>query len=319
MNPNPNPSPAPDAAEILALSDRHLRSPDDEAVAASLTERSANRPWFGGVPTADAGTVAVMAEFLRDYPAGSDTPLQVTSSSIELPSAVLAFHIVFPKAQFHPSSIGEPDPRAPLYPGEPTVWRYEGTTPFPAVVPPSPDAAERVRVLATRHWPHIAAAYRRAAPLADLALSDLCGTLVHPPAPPDAHWRADHWIRAVQVMACLGIAHHRGDQPWRESAAAGALVGLSLGPEDWVTEAACFALVASAWVDPHVRPDAGSAVAVRWLKAEKAAATRGVSILESLTRLVLACPWLDERVTERAHDLLTRIDESTSSARPKIH
>lgn len=281
------PSTAADAAEILALSDRHLQSPHDEAVAAALTERSADRPWFGGVPAAGAGSVAVMAEFLRDYPTGSDTPLQVMPSSIEPPSAVLAFHSVFPKAQFHPSSIGEPDPRAPLYPGEPTVWRYEGTTPYPAVPPPSPDAAERVRALATGRWPHIAAAYRRAAPLADLTLSDLCGTLVHPPIPPDAQWRADHWIRAVQVTACLGIAHHRGDgdQPWRESSAAGALAALSLGPEDWVTEAACFALTASAWVDPDARHDAGSAVAVRWLKAEQAAATRGVSILESLTRL----------------------------------
>lgn len=316
---NPHPSPTHDAAEILALSDRHLQSPDDEAVAASLTERSANRPWFGGVPAAGAGSVAVMAEFLRDYPTGSDTPLQVKPSSIEPPSAVLAFHRVFAKAQFHPLSVGEPDPRVPLYPGEPIVWRYEGTTPYPAVAPPSSDADERVRALATERWPHITAAYRRAAPLADLTLSDLCGTLVHPPTPPDAQWRPDHWIRAVQVAACLGIAHHRGDLPWRESAAAGALAALSLGPEDWVTEAACFALTASAWVDPHVRHDAGSAVAVRWLKAEKAAATRGVSILESLTRLVLACPWLDERVTERARDLLARIEDSTLSARLKIY
>lgn len=312
QHPYPHPSPSHDAAEILALSDRLLQSPDDEAVAASLTERSAQRPWFGGVPVAGAGSVVVMEEFLRYYPAGSDTPLQVKSSSLESPSALLALHAVFPKAQFHPSSVGDPDPRAPLYPGEPTVWRYEGTTPYPAVAPPSPEAAERVRALAAERWPHIAAAYQRVAPLADVALPDLYGTLVHPPTPPDGQWRPDHWIRAVQVAACLGIAHHRDDRPWRESAGAAALVALSLGPEDWTTEAACFALVASAWVDPQVRYDVGAAVAVRWLKAERAAATRGVSILDSLTRLVLACPWLDERVTDRARDLLARMQSGAA-------
>ncbi len=301
-----------DAEAMLELSDRHILEPDDEAVAASLTERSSGRPWFGGVPTAGAASVKVMAEFLRDYPTGSDSPLQVASSSIEPPSAVLAFHTVFPKVRFHPPlSAGDPDPRAPLYPGKPVVWRYEGTTPSPAVAPPPLGTAERVGEMATEHWSHITAAYRRAAPLAEVALPDLCAVLVHPPVLP-AGWRPDHWIRAVQVMACLGIAHHRGDRSWRESAGAGILVGLSLGPEDWVVEAACFALVASAWVDPLARPDAGSAVAVRWLNAEKAAATRGVSILDSLTRLVLACPWLDKRVTDRARDLLVRIEGTRS-------
>jgi hypothetical protein len=78
------------------------------------------------------------------------------------------------------------------------------------------------------------------------------------------------------------------------------LTELCLGPEDWVTEAAAFAMVAAAGADPALRSDVGTAVAVRWIEATKASHTRPVTILESLTELVLACPWLDAHVTDSA-------------------
>ncbi|WAL67702.1 hypothetical protein ORV05_07970 [Amycolatopsis cynarae] len=82
---------------------------------------------------------------------------------------------------------------------------------------------------------------------------------------------------------------------------------LLFGPEDWVTEAAAFAMVASAWADPSLRRDVGATVAVRWFQAEKAARTRAVTILGSLTDLVLACPWLDDQVSDPAREWRARL------------
>ncbi|WP_222426828.1 hypothetical protein, partial [Amycolatopsis rhizosphaerae] len=217
-----------------------------------------------------------------------------------------AFHSVFPRAEFRPEGVDEPDPRERSYPGEGVVvWRYDGLLPHPAVAAPSPEVAARVGALAVPVWPHILAVHARAGALADVAVDDLLGVLVHPPQP--VQGRPDGWVRAVQVMACLGIAWHRLDQPWRGSERARILSELLFGPEDWVTEAAAFAMVASAWADPSLRRDVGTTVAVRWFQAEKAARTRAVTILGSLTDLVLACPWLDDRASNPARELRARL------------
>jgi hypothetical protein len=299
-----------DTAEVLALADLVRESPDDGA-AGTLARRCRGRAWLGEIPLAREAVVDVMLQFLKDYPTGSDSPLQLASTAIEPPSAMLAFHMVFPRAEIHPQEVGEPDPRAPQYPtGRTGVWRYDGMLAHPAVGPPSAALAARVRDLAVPGWQHIPEVYGRAQELAGFPVSELLGVLVHPPAP---RWdRPDVWVRAVQVLACLGIAHHGVDQPWRDAPRSRVLVELLNGPEDWVTEAAGFALVASAWMDPRVRPDVGSAVAVRWFRAAEAGRTRAVSIVASLTELVLACPWLGEMVIGPASDLRTRI----ASTRP---
>lgn len=303
-----------DPAMVLALADRLREAPGDVTAATLLAERSRDRPWLGEIPAATEATVSALLEFLARYPTGSDSPIQLVLSTIEPPSARLAFTSVFPRAEFHPQAVEGPDIRERVYPGEGiAVWRYEGMLPRPAVAPPSAEAAARVRALAVRAWPHIPAVHQRARDLADVPLDDLLGVLVHPPAPPDERtgeprrWRPDVWVRAVQVMACLGIAWHRVDQPWRGSDRSRVLVELCLGPEDWVSEAAAFAMVASAWADPELRRDVGATLGFRWMRADQAGHTRAVSILGSLTELVLACPWLDERVAGLARDLLARI------------
>lgn len=306
---------AGDMAEVLALADLVRESPDDDAAARSLAERCRGRAWLGGVPGAQEAVVGVMLQFLKDYPTGSDSPLQLASTAIEPPSAMLAFHTVFPYAEIHPQEVGEPDPRTPVYPAvESGVWRYEGMLAHPAVGPPSEALAARVRELAVPVWPHIPDIYRRSQELGGYPVPELLGVLVHPPVPPAEgpagrpEWgRPDVWVRSVQVLACLGIAQHGTDQSWRGSPRARALLELLNGPEDWVTEAAGFALVASAWMDPQLRRDVGSALAVRWFKAVDAGRTRAVSIVSSLTELVLASPWLGELVIGPASDLLARI------------
>jgi hypothetical protein len=111
-------------------------------------------------------------------------------------------------------------------------------------------------------------------------------------------------------FACLGIAHHRADEPWQGSRRRAVLLDLLSGPEDWVSEAAAFAVVATAWVDPAVREDAGLRVAARMLDAATAYRTREVTVLGSLCRLVLLCPWLDATYTGLARDLLAAVHRS---------
>ena len=97
--------------------------------------------------------------------------------------------------------------------------------------------------------------------LADTRLDDLLGVLVHPPALPSedpSGWPM--WIRSLQVAACLGIAHHRTDEPWQSSTRRRVLSVLVYGPEDWVTEAAMLRWVATAWVDPTAREDVAGLV-----------------------------------------------------------
>jgi hypothetical protein len=319
-----------DIARILAVADQLREQPERRRVSEVLARRSRGIGWLAGIPAAQEAVIDVMRQMLRDSPGdarrpGSGSPIQLASSAIEPPSALLALHSVFPRAELHPQAVGEPDPRLRLYPGEGTVvWRYEGTRARPAIAPPSADAAERVRALAVPEWPHIPAAFDRALELAQLPIGDLLGVLVHPPAPPAGEAgeklrrRPDVWIRAVQAFACLGIAQHGIDRPWQGSERRRVLAELFYGPEDWVTEAAGFALVALAWKDPDLRREVGGLVSRRWMTALEAGRTREVSILGSLTQLVLACPWLEEGVIDVAGAVLTGIQEAAEQPPPDL-
>ncbi len=165
--------------------------------------------------------------------------------------------------------------------------------------PPAPESAELVRVTTGIVWPSIPAAYDEAVRFAGLPLADLLGVLAHPPLPREdelgrallAH-QPELWVRAVQAFACLGIAHHRTDQPWRGSDRRRVLRDLLLGPEDWVAEAAGFALVAIGWTHPETRADIAAQLRTLLNHCVDARHTRVVTVLRSVCRLVLAAPWL---------------------------
>jgi hypothetical protein len=118
-------------------------------------------------------------------------------------------------------------------------------------------------------------------------------------------------VRGVQAWACLGLAHHRADEPWPSSRRREVLADLLDGPEDWVSEAAGLALVATAWVDPTTRADVQRLVVRRMLDAAKARQSREVTVLASLCELVLAVPDLDDRFAALARDLLRAEREPT--------
>lgn len=304
-----------DIAHLVALVD-HLRDHPDHGYAHELLGRACSGPWLRHVPYPTEALTNTLRQLLDQVEPG-DADIAITLSALEPPSALLAVRAAFPRFGLTVQSVPQPDARVPLRPAAWAVWRYApGATEAEAVpAPPGAAAAEAVRGMAEASWPHPALAYDRAVLLSGHPLDDLLGVLAHPPAPDDtelgrtfARHEPALWIRMVQVWACLGIAHHRGEEPWAESVRRSVLLDLAFGPEDWVSDAALFALVATAWLVPEARVDVATAVATRFLDAEEAYRTREVTVLRSLAALVLATPEMPERVAELARERVAALD-----------
>ncbi len=97
-----------DVSEVLSLAERVRLVPEDDNAAGLLARRCRGRAWLGEIPAAQEAVVDVMLQFLRQYPTGSDSPLRLASTAIEPPSAIMAFHTLFPRAEFHPQAVDEP-------------------------------------------------------------------------------------------------------------------------------------------------------------------------------------------------------------------
>ncbi|MER7581683.1 hypothetical protein [Kitasatospora sp. NPDC097691] len=288
-----------DPAHLLGLADHHRAHPDHEYAQDVLARLSHQEPWFGMVPGTSEATINLLHQVLAAPDTDRGTAVDCNVSTVEPPSSQLALHLALPLCTVVYQSVDEPDPRRPLAATTTRIWAWEGTDPRPAVVPPAPESAELVRATAGIVWPTVPAAYDHAVRLAGLSLDDLLGVLAHPPLPREdelgrallAH-QPELWVRAVQSFACLGIAHHRTDQPWPESDRRRVLLDLLLGPEDWVAEAAGFALVAIGWTHPEARADIAAQLRRRLHYCVDARRVRVVTILRSVCRLVLAAPWV---------------------------
>ncbi|MFG2913394.1 hypothetical protein ACGF0D_10950 [Kitasatospora sp. NPDC048298] len=313
-----------DPAHLLALADHHRAHPEHEYALELLERLSHRQPWLGLVSGATEATVNVLHQVLSAPDTGRDTEIDCTASTLEPPSSVLAVRLALPRSTVGYQAVGEPDPRLPLTEPTTRIWAWDGTDPRPAVAPPAPQSAELVRATAEIFWPTVPAAYDHAVRLAGLPLDDLLGVLVHPPMPREdelgrallAH-QPELWVRAVQVFACLGIAHHRTDQPWEGSERRRVLRDLLLGPEDWVVEAAGFALVAIGWTEPQTRADVAELLRQRLHHGARARRTRVVTILRSLCALVLAAPWTSDEDRALARHLTAREDAADAGAEPE--
>lgn len=310
-----------DLQHLLVLADRVRESPSDLDAGTTLTGICRGIPWLGMVAQPTEAVINTLKRALAELEPGSEI-VSITLSALEPPSAMLTLRGVFPRISPTVESIPTPDLRASLRQVTYRVWDYRDTVAHPAVAPPSPSAGIITR-LARCDWAHPLAAYSDASGLVSLSLDDLLGLLVHPPDPPDEEpWRTlgrtepGQWLRSVQTWACLGIARHRDHESWQGSTRRQVLVDLADGPEDWVTEAACNALVASAWADPSVRSDVAELVAERFLTAAEASRKRSVTILDSLAWLVIACPSMHEEVTRLARWILLGPEAEPTSAGP---
>ncbi|MFE4977023.1 tetratricopeptide repeat protein [Kitasatospora sp. NPDC056651] len=310
-----------DPAHLLGLADHHRAHPEHEYAQELLERLSHREPWLGLVSGATEATVNVLHQVLAAPDTDRDTEIDCTTSTMEPPSSVLAVRLALPRSTVGYQAVGEPDPRLPLIEPTTRIWTWDGTDARPAVAPPAPRSAELVRATAEIFWPTVPAAYDHAVRLAGLPLDDLLGVLVHPPAPREdelgrallAH-QPELWVRAVQVFACLGIAHHRTDQPWEDSERRRVLRDLLLGPEDWVVEAAAFALVAIGWTEPRTRTDVAGLLRQRLHHGARARRTRAVTILRSLSALVLVAPWMAEEDRALARHLTAREDAADTGA-----
>ena len=297
-----------DLTHLIRLADFQRDHPDDTHQHTDLAECCAEEPWLGRVPAAGDVVLDALRQVLSsDLAAGA----QVKLSALEAPSALRTLATVAPDLSVAVDDVPSPDIREPRRADGYPLWRYDGTSAAPALAPPSPAAAERLRELAHPVWPHPPAAYDAAIGLAAVDADDLLALLVHPPAVPDtevgqalgAHDPA-LWVRCTQVWACLGLLHHRTDEAWEGSTRRRLLVELAWGVEDWVTEAALFALVTYAWVDPGARADVARLMAERLADVARVGATRPVTIAWSVAQLALATPDLDPPAREVARTII---------------
>ncbi|WP_163511468.1 tetratricopeptide repeat protein [Fodinicola acaciae] len=286
-----------DIAHLVALADYLREHPDNGYAEGVLARTSGSRYWLSEIPR----TYESILNLLAQLPENSGA-VSCTVTAPEPPSAFLAFSSVAPGSSIEVTDRPEPDAWLPVPDvfdeDEPKtlVWTPDGE---PAVAPPAPESAAAVRDLATSQWRHLPQLFDDAVRLAGLPLPDLLGVMVHPPAPEDkTDW--PRWLRAIQVAACLGIAHHLPDEPWRSSTRRKVLFELAFGPEDWVSEAALLAMVATAWVEPPARTDVAHVVAARFLAAVEAGCRRPVTIADTLALLVLATPQMPPKIAEFA-------------------
>ena len=256
----------------------------------------ARRPWLNWVPMPTEAVVNVANEVGSRRAAGETMNVtRLALSAAEPASAMTATRRLIGPAELTVADFPAPDLRIPLRRTGYRVWRYDGADPVPAVPAPSAEAVRLLREVAVEPWPSPLAGHTRARPLGDLSLDDLLGLLAHPPEPPGtARWRVlgektpAYWYRFLQPWVCLGLLWHRPDEPWETSTRRQVLTDLAFGVEDWVCDAALFALVAAAFREPARRAEARALVRERLAAA--VAAGRPVTIEESLARLMLITP-----------------------------
>ncbi|GAB3954295.1 hypothetical protein GCM10027614_61150 [Micromonospora vulcania] len=296
-------------SHLVALADFVRDHPDDSHEHADLAQCCRGRPWLGQLTPAGGPLLDALRRAVADDDNGLGRAVRLETAAP--PSAVRVVTSATPGLRIEVTGVPEPDPREPRRASARQLWRYADTNPTPALPKPSAAAVERIRQVAHPAWPHPPAAYDAAVGLAGLDVADLLGLLVHPPAAPAnalgrlvAAQDPSIWVRGVQVWACLGLLHHRTDEPWADSTRRRVLLDLVWGVEDWVTEAALFALVTAAWVDPAVRSDVAEVVAERLADVAAVAQARPVPIAVSLAHLALATPDLSPATAALATTLL---------------
>jgi tetratricopeptide (TPR) repeat protein len=153
---------------------------------------------------------------------------------------------------------------------------------------PSADAQDRLLRVASTGWAHPPAAYDRALGLVLVEPWELLALLGHPAV------TGAEQPGAAEIWACLGLLHHGSEEPWLDSSRRRLLLGLLDGDVDRVTQAALFALITYAWVDPAARPDVATVVAGRF------AEVAGGPYARSVAELAVATPLLDRATRELA-------------------
>jgi len=300
-----------DVADLVAI--------EDDAHPCRMTDvlfamAGSTRPWLNWVPMPTEAIANVADQVGRSRAEGEQVQLgALFVSAAEPPSAMVACRRVAGPVEVEIGDFPQPDIRSPVRQVRYRVWRYDGVTPVPAVPAPTPHAVRLLHEVANEPWPSLLSGYLQAEPMGKLPLDDLLGLLAHLPGPPGTpRWRhlatttPTYWYRLLQPWVCLGILHHAGDEPWLVSTRREVLMDLAFGVEDWVSDAALFALVTVAHREPEQREEVRALVRARLDAAM--AAPRLVTIEESLARLMLISPGCTEGDRVAAGSVLARLD-----------
>jgi hypothetical protein len=311
-----------DVADLVAVKDDPHACGMVEVIFALAGSK---RPWLNRVPM-PGEVVCTLANYVGGRRArGEQVEIGETMlTAPEPPSAVTACRRVTGPVDFRIAAFPPPDIRTPIRRGRYAVWRYDGTVALPAVPAPTPGAVEAIHGVGGEAWPSPLAGWLKARPLGKVALGDLLGLLAHLPGPPDTpRWRhlatttPTYWYRLMQPWVCLGILHQATDEPWPTSTRREVLVDLAFGAEDWVSDAALFALVTAAYWDTDLRSDVRQLVRARLDAA--VAARRLVTIEESLAQLMLITPGCgaDDRAVAGAALARAAAQETEQSVSPR--
>jgi tetratricopeptide (TPR) repeat protein len=323
-----------DIGHLVRLADWWREHPQHDYAGKMLTKACYRRPWLGMVPWASEAVASMLRHFAETQKPGESRVVRVTNhalSALEVPSALAVLRSMWPGIPLTGLEPGEdpptpdPDIRVPLAEGRYRLWAYAGVEARPVPPAPSDAAVAAVRSLAAGGHPgHPVGAYDLAVALSGISPDDLLGLMAHRiPAPDTPAWqriqRGDptYWPRSAQAWACLGLLHHKADEPWPSSTRRQVLVDLLRGVEDWATDAAMNALVVAAWADPANRGDVAGLVASRFLDGLAAYRKRAVTIIGPMAHLVLATPGMNPDVSKLARETLKReaaLDESAERA-----
>jgi tetratricopeptide (TPR) repeat protein len=300
-------------AQLTELVDLAMAHPEVRYLRNCVERACEGRIWLRTVPRPTDIVTQLHGELVEIEESGQERVGTSTSlaGSIEAPSAVAFHRARFPRSTITVPHQPGPDPRIPVRTDfGPPLWSYRGTEATATVPPPSPEAVDLVHQVAAGIWADPLIGYERAAAFTGLDSADLLGLLAHMPPPRDSTWvRVQrqfplYWQRFAQVWVCLGILHHRPEEPWDRSTRRTLLLRLLYGPDDWTVDAAAFALCVAAWRSPEQRPEIADAVTQRYLHVARAARTRPTELHDPLARVVLICPGVEPKVVRRARRAL---------------
>ncbi len=217
--------------------------------AASLSLKLSGIPYFTDLPEPGEASINILKQMGAKMTGESAGKFEIGLSALESPSTRLAIDLFLSekaggprKAAIGVAQIQKRDPRVPRGQVDYVLWKYTGTNPEPAVLPPSEQVSSGIAQIAATPYDIQKWSEQGRQLVTDLKLKkvdDLLAVMVHPPQrPPETSvWQ---WIHLVQFAAALSIA--RFDAGWDNSVRRKALVSLLRGPMDWTTEAAIVAV-----------------------------------------------------------------------------
>lgn len=311
-----------DISPLIELADLSAAHPDSSYIRRCVSRACAGVPWLMMVPPPTEAICASFGELTRIEESGEGRVESVRSymTSLEAPTAMNLHRARFPQASIEVGPTMGPDARVPVKTEfGPPLWSYDGIEAIATAAPPSSAALDVVYDIAKGIWADPLVAYDQAAGFGALDAAELLGLLAHMPPPREPSWVAIgrkhplYWQRFAQVWVCVGILHHRADEPWPQSARRTLLLRLLFGPEDWTVEAAAFALCVSAWRFPAQRAEVAEAVWQRYQHAVKAVGRRPTQLHDPLARILLICPNVDPKTARQARKALAEQREAADA------